>query len=149
MTTQPPLPPRRDDPTAPRALTVLLVDPHDHARSALAAALGRLGHRALAASTCAAARDLAATHRPPPGGGGPRLVDLVIGDARLPDGDGVALVAELGPALGCAAAVAIGGGGEPPVRDGARRSADRPGVRHLPRPLTPEAVLALLDEVAR
>jgi DNA-binding response OmpR family regulator len=139
MTIQPP-PPRRDEPTTPRALTVLLVDAHDHARAALAAVLTRLGHRALAASTCAAARDLAATHAQPSSGHGPRLIDLVIGHARLPDGDGAALVEELGPTLGCEAAI---------VTAATARTGTSPNVRHLPGPVALDDLLALLDDVGR
>jgi CheY-like chemotaxis protein len=144
MTTLPPPPPHRDDP-APRALTVLLVDAHDHARAALAAVLNRLGHRTLAASTCAAARDLATTHRPCPTTGGPRLIDLVIGHARLPDGDGAALVEELRPALGCEAAVVLAARHD----DAAASFVNRPDVRHLPGPVALDDLLTLLDDVSR
>jgi hypothetical protein len=71
----------------------------------------------------------------------------VIGYARLPDGDGLALVEELGPALGCDAAVVFGPGRA--EHRGAAPPSARTGVRHVPGPLAPEDLVALLDGVGR
>jgi DNA-binding response OmpR family regulator len=76
----------------PQPCHILVVDDHADTADVIARIVRRLGHTAACAGTCARARAAAAAQTP----------DLVIGDAGLPDGDGLALLAELKAAYGCA-----------------------------------------------
>ena len=86
-----------DEPTAGPSVTpsvkarrILLVEDHEQTRSTLAQLLGQRSHSVVGVTTAAAAREIAAARR----------CDLVISDLGLPDGDGYALMAELGDAYG-------------------------------------------------
>jgi CheY-like chemotaxis protein len=72
---------------APRPLRVLVVDDYPDSADALAQLLTLLGHDARAARSCAEARAALA--------GAAFVPDAILLDLRLPDGDGLALAAEL------------------------------------------------------
>lgn len=73
-------------------LRVLVVDDHPDSADATAQLLALLGRDALAVHSCAEARAAI-------GGTDPFVPEVVILDMRLPDGNGIALAAELATAL--------------------------------------------------
>jgi CheY-like chemotaxis protein len=75
-------------------LRVLFVDDHVDTLWALSRLFRKLGFETFTADSCAAARNVVATHGPP---------DVVVGDVGLPDGDGLALLEELKRTYGGAA----------------------------------------------
>jgi len=69
------------DPSAPRPLTLLIVDDHEVVRQGLAAVLGRRPEFTVVAEAGTVAEAVEAARRFRP--------DLVVMDVRLPDGSGV------------------------------------------------------------
>jgi CheY-like chemotaxis protein len=76
----------RGEPLAWAAVQILLIEDEDSIRSALVRALERDGHVVRAAASLAEARGLLEAGRP----------DLAVSDLKLPDGDGLELVGQLG-----------------------------------------------------
>jgi CheY-like chemotaxis protein len=76
-----------------RPLRVLVVEHHDDTRTQLSRLLRAYSLDVRSADSCASAREAADAD-----GRGP---DVVVGEMRLPDGDGVALLSELKASHGC------------------------------------------------
>ena len=86
-----------------RSLRVLVIDDHADSLSAMARLLRGMGHAARSAETCEAALAMVDSGELRRGD-----VDLIFGDVRLPDCDGVDLMAQLKARLACPA-VAVSG----------------------------------------
>ena len=129
-------------PRPPRALRVLIVEDHADTLHAMTRVMRALGHRPVGAATCEAALAMVAAGELARG-----EVDLIFGDVRLPDCDGVDLMAELKARLACPV-VAVSGLGMP--KDVARSLAA--GLDdHLVKPVSLDALrdaLRLADDAA-
>jgi CheY-like chemotaxis protein len=89
----------------PKRCRVLLIEDHADTRDSLTILLTRRGHLTLPAANCHDARQIADAVL-----ASRMTIDLIIGDVGLPDGDGVALMAELKDRLGCPAIALTGHG---------------------------------------
>ena len=83
-------------------LDILVIEDHADSADLLVRLLRRAGHRPVVVGTCARAVDLL--------NGGAALIDLVIGDVGLPDGDGARLLAQVKRTRGTAVLALTGNG---------------------------------------
>jgi two-component system CheB/CheR fusion protein len=129
--------PARDSMTEDRRLNLLLVEDHADTAEAMADLLRALGHRITLAGSLASARAAAAAEE---AGGG--KFDLVVSDLGLPDGSGLDLMRELSGRYGLKG-VALSGYG---MEEDVRRSHEAGFSKHLTKPVTVQALKAILRE---
>jgi PAS domain S-box-containing protein len=125
----------------PQSLHLLLVEDHADTSEAMAELLRAMGHRVKTAGTVAEARAAAAEAQSGADGG---RIDLVVSDLGLPDGNGFDLMRELSTRFGLKG-VALSGYG---MEEDVRRSREAGFERHLTKPISPQALRAVIREIA-
>ncbi len=123
----------------PRQLHLLLVEDHIDTAEAMAELLRALGHEVRVAGSVAAGLATAAATLEAGG-----IIDLVISDLGLPDGNGMDLMRELGARYGLRG-IALSGYG---TEDDVRRSLEAGFARHLTKPVNFQALEAVIHEAA-
>lgn len=117
---------------------VLLVDDDDDVRYALGKYLRRAGHEIVEAANGKAALILLATDR----------FDTVVTDIIMPDADGIELTIAVAREYPALPVIAISGGGRGNRMDYLRMAKGLGAKATLPKPVDPDELLALIDQVA-
>lgn len=124
-------------PPVTQALTILLVEDHEHTRQVLARLLQRAGHRVVTAANVEEAVALAHSANPPP--------EVLISDLGLPDGSGIDILRRLRDSGLQIPGIALSGYG---MEDDVLRTREAGFAAHLVKPVKFEQLVSALSEVA-
>jgi CheY-like chemotaxis protein len=121
---------------APKRLKILLVEDHADTLETVTLLLRSSGHEVFPATCCAEARSAANAQS---------VIEAIVGDLGLPDGDGVELLVELKQRFSCPTIALTAYGMDADVRRCAAAGIDR----HLLKPIGVVELTAALQDLSR